>query len=139
MASPEVALPGRAPQSSGVQVAGRRRKAPYTLGVEVVSDDLVHDAARRLGEAARKPARVILFGSYARGQADPGSDLDFLVVQQNGFNRRREIVRLQAALSPLRLPAEVLVIDHEQAAQPDRAGDAVREALRAGVVLYESA
>jgi uncharacterized protein len=107
--------------------------------VEVVSDELVREAAQRLGEAARRPARVILFGSYARGQAEPGSDLDFLVVQQNGFNRRREISRLQAALSPLRVPAEVLVIDHEQARQPERAGDAVREALRAGVVLYESA
>jgi predicted nucleotidyltransferase len=104
-----------------------------------LSEELVREAARRLGEAARQPARVILFGSYARGEADPHSDLDFLVVQQNGFSRRREIVRLQQALSPLRVPAEVIVIDHEEAAQPQRAGEAVREALTGGVVLYESA
>ena len=102
-------------------------------------EELVREAARRLGEAARKPARVILFGSYARGEADGTSDLDFLVVQKDGFSRRREIVRLQDALSPIRVPAEVLVIDHEEAEWPERAGDAVREALASGVVLYESA
>jgi len=107
--------------------------------VERLSGELARQAARRLGEAARKPARVILFGSYARGEADATSDLDFLVVQKDGFSRRREIVRLQDALSSLRVPAEVLVIDYEEAERPGRAGDAVREALSSGVVLYESA
>jgi predicted nucleotidyltransferase len=106
--------------------------------MERLPDELVREAARRLGEAARHPARVILFGSYARGEADTHSDLDFLVVQQYGFSRRREITRLQGALSPLRVPAEVLVIDHDEAAEPYRLGDAVREALHDGVVLYES-
>lgn len=106
--------------------------------MEPISETLIHEAAERLGQAARNPARVILFGSYARGEPDSGSDLDFLVVQQDGFNHRREIVRLQEALSPLRIPAEVLVVSHEEAAQPERAGDAVRDALAEGVVLYES-
>ena len=60
--------------------------------MERLSGELARQAARRLGEAARKPARVILFGSYARGEAAT-SDLDFLVVQKDGFSRRREIVR----------------------------------------------
>ena len=108
--------------------------------MEPIPDALIREAALTLADAARKPARVILFGSYARGEADPDSDLDFLVVQRNGFSHRREIVRLQDALSPLRIPAEVLVISHEEAAaaQPERAGDAVRDALAEGVVLYES-
>lgn len=106
--------------------------------MEAVPGALIREAAVRLGRAARRPARVILFGSYARGEADPESDLDFLVVQQDGFSHRREIVRLQDALSPLRVPAEVLVISHKEAAQPERAGEAVREALERGLVVYES-
>lgn len=106
--------------------------------MKAISDEVIRDAARRLGEAARKPARVILFGSHSRGVADQASDLDFLVVQADGFSRRQEIVRLQAVLSPLRVPAEVLVISHEEAAEVDRAGDAVREALSEGVLVYES-
>jgi hypothetical protein len=71
--------------------------------VEQISDALIREAAQRLGEAARKPARVIL-----------------------------------NALSPVRVPAELLVISHDEAAQPERAGEAVRDALTEGVVLYES-
>jgi len=82
---------------------------------------VIREAARRLGETARKPARVILFGSDARGAADPASDLDFLVIQEDGFSRRREIVRQQSALSPLRVPAEVLVISRREAERPERA------------------
>lgn len=107
--------------------------------MERIPDTLIREAALRLGEAARKPARVILFGSYARGEADPSSDLDFLVVQRDGFSHRHEILRLQDVLSPLRVPAEVLVISHEEAARPERLGDAVSDALAEGVVLHESA
>ncbi|HET7044933.1 MAG TPA: nucleotidyltransferase domain-containing protein [Gaiellaceae bacterium] len=107
--------------------------------MEPISENAIREAAQRLGRAARKPARVILFGSYARGEADAESDVDFLVVQEDGFSRRREIVRLQEILSPLRVPAEVLVVSHEEAAEAERAGDAVRDALADGVVLYDSA
>lgn len=121
-------------------MGGTLREASRTLVVvEQISKTLIREAAQRLGEAARQPARVILFGSYARGETDPDSDLDFLVVQRKGFSHRREIVRLQDALSPLRIPAEVLVVSHEEAAQPERTGDAVRDALAEGVVVYESA
>jgi predicted nucleotidyltransferase len=107
--------------------------------MQPISENAIREAAQRLGRAARKPARVILFGSYARGEADAESDVDFLVVQEDGFSRRREIVRLQEILSPLRVPAEVLVVSHEEAAEAERAGDAVRDALADGVVLYDSA
>ncbi len=106
--------------------------------MEPIAPALIREAAWRLGQAARSPARVILFGSYARGEPDADSDIDFLVVQQDGFSHRREVVRLEETLSPLRIPAEVLVVSHEEAAQPERAGDAVRDALAEGVVLFES-
>ena len=40
----------------------------------------IQRAAATLLEAARAPARVILFGSHAQGRAGPDSDLDFLVI-----------------------------------------------------------
>jgi predicted nucleotidyltransferase len=41
----------------------------------VVDDELISVAAARL-RAAAPDARVLLFGSYARGDAGPRSDLD---------------------------------------------------------------
>ena len=65
-------------------------------------------AAQLLGEAA-KPARVILFGSYARGDAGEESDLDFLVVEPTLLDKFGEMVRLHQVLRPLRIAADVLV------------------------------
>ena len=36
-----------------------------------------------------QPARVVLFGSYARGTAIESSDVDLLVVMRNGTDKRR--------------------------------------------------
>lgn len=46
----------------------------------MTSERLIAEAGRRLAEAA-PDAKVILFGSHARGNARPGSDLDLLVVE----------------------------------------------------------
>jgi predicted nucleotidyltransferase len=58
-------------------------------------------------------AKVILFGSCARGLPGPDSDLDFLVVEPEVKNRFEEMVRLAEVLRPLRVPVDVLVVSAE--------------------------
>ncbi len=69
----------------------------------MISEQTINHAAMLLGEAA-KPARVILFGSYARGDAGENSDLDFLVVEPTLQDKFGEMVRLRQILRPLRVP-----------------------------------
>lgn len=40
---------------------------------------------------------MILFGSYARGTADEGSDLDLLVIEREIPNKADEYMRLREA------------------------------------------
>jgi uncharacterized protein len=49
----------------------------------MVTADLIEVAGRTLASEARHPARVLLFGSHARGDAGPDSDLDFLVIERD--------------------------------------------------------
>lgn len=75
--------------------------------------DTIQNAANMLARAAGPGAQVILFGSYARGQARPESDLDFLVVVPDERDCRRESVRLMRALRPLKLYPDIIVMDRQ--------------------------
>jgi predicted nucleotidyltransferase len=105
----------------------------------MISEQTINQAAILLGEAA-KPARVILFGSYARGDAGENSDLDFLVVEPTLQDKFGEMVRLRQVLRPLRVPVDVLVCSQAEVNQQQHAcSTAVYWALREGKVLYDSA
>jgi predicted nucleotidyltransferase len=58
-------------------------------------DELIEEATRRLAAAA-PGAKVVLFGSRARGDGRPGSDLDLLVIEKNDVDDpRAESARLR--------------------------------------------
>jgi len=76
----------------------------------IISQETIDRAAQLLLDAAPAGSEVILFGSYARGNAAEHSDVDFLVVEPYVNGQRREMVRLREVLRPLRIPAEVLVV-----------------------------
>ena len=75
----------------------------------MVDSDTIRQAAALLLGAA-PGSQVILFGSHARGDAGPDSDVDFLVVEPTLRSRREEMVRLRQVLRPLRIPVDVLVV-----------------------------
>lgn len=58
----------------------------------------IQAAVDRLAAAASSPCRVILFGSYARDTADEGSDLDFMVIEQDVTDKGAEYQRLRKAV-----------------------------------------
>jgi uncharacterized protein len=90
----------------------------------------IEKSVELLLEAAPAGSKVILFGSHARGDARPDSDLDFLVIEPKVTDRRGEMVRLHHVLQPLRVSADVLVTTA-----------AIFEEWRdtPGTVLYEAA
>ncbi len=73
----------------------------------MASEHLIAEAGRRLAEAA-PDAKVILFGSHARGNARPGSDLDLLVVEPELNGRADEFVRLREALGAIGVPIDLV-------------------------------
>lgn len=102
----------------------------------MVTSEKINMAVRLLAEAAR-PAQIVLFGSYARGEAREDSDLDLLVIEPEVEDRAREMVRLRRLLRPLRIPADILVYSLEEVARwGDQPGSALYWALREGKVVH---
>ena len=55
-----------------------------------------------------QPERVILFGSHARGEGGPDSDVDLLVVMPVEGSRRDKAIEIGVALHDVRLPKHLL-------------------------------
>jgi predicted nucleotidyltransferase len=105
----------------------------------MVSANLIDQAGRILADAAESPARVIVFGSYARGDAADGSDVDFLVIERAVGNRAAEMVRLRDALPVLDAPVDVIVVSEEHAAKwASVKGTMIHAALGEGRIVAES-
>jgi predicted nucleotidyltransferase len=71
--------------------------------------ETLQSAARRLAACAARPARVILFGSYARGDADAASDVDLMVVESEFDDKAGEYLRLKEAIGRLGVGVDLLL------------------------------
>ena len=108
-------------------------------GKPMIDEATIREAVNRLQEAA-PGARVILFGSYGRGDARADSDLDFLVIEPEVDGRHDEMVRLRQVLRPMRIPVDVLVTSRSVFQQwCDTPGTILYEAAREGRVFDEVA
>jgi predicted nucleotidyltransferase len=84
------------------------------------------------------PLQIVLFGSHARGDADPESDVDLLVVLPQVTDKRKTAIEIRRALASLPVSKDILVTTPEEIARRgDLVGSVLRPALREGKVLYE--
>ncbi len=87
-----------------------------------------------------QPERIILFGSYARGDMHEESDVDLLVVMPDGTDRRQAAIAIHGALSGLGVAKDVVVTTPtEIARRGNLIGTILYPALREGKVLYDRA
>ena len=60
------------------------------LSCTMITSEKITQAVNVLAKEAQ-PCKIILFGSYARGEATPDSDLDFLVIEPEVSHKREEM------------------------------------------------
>ena len=83
------------------------------------------------------PERIILFGSHARGNAGPDSDVDLLVVVPVHGSKRDKAVEIGVALHGIRVPKDIIVTTPEDFEwRRDIAGTIEMPADKEGRVLY---
>jgi len=105
--------------------------------------EMATELSRRLGKALGSSlVRVVLFGSTARGDREPGSDIDILVVVRDRVERARELVpEIALQLAEERCwPAwpELLVLSMDEYNRMAREGRYIINALaEEGLVLYD--
>ena len=97
-------------------------------------------AVERLVANASRPAKVIIFGSYGRGDADDQSDLDLMVIESELPDKGPEYLRLKAAVGRLGVGVDLLLLsarEYERRSQVP--GTAPYWAKKEGRVLHKPA
>jgi len=70
--------------------------------------NVIDQLVRKIVETVH-PLRIILFGSAARGDSGPSSDLDLLVVMPQGTHRRKTAQELYRKIRGVGVPSDILV------------------------------
>ena len=96
------------------------------------TDDLIHIMTDRI-VAKYSPVRIILFGSWARGNATPHSDVDLLIVLPEVKNKRLAAVSIRRILADLPVAKDILVTTPQEIEQKGHlVGTYLRPALKGG-------
>ena len=110
-------------------------------GLDRVTDQMLRQMVATIVAVAH-PERVVLFGSWARGEARDDSDVDLIVIQPLPFDetrsRRAEAARVYAALAHYRVPKDILLYSRDEVDRLRASRSHVlARALEEGTVMYE--
>ncbi|MGO8790672.1 MAG: nucleotidyltransferase domain-containing protein [Terriglobia bacterium] len=89
--------------------------------------------------ATAQPDKIILFGSRARGNARPDSDIDILVITESAEPGYRRDAAIYLALAGLNAPVDVMTYTPEEIRDWSAVPQAfITTAIREGRVVYEN-
>jgi uncharacterized protein len=109
--------------------------------MQIATKAFLKEITDKIVEAV-SPRKIVLFGSFARGDENADSDLDLLVIQDTPFvpegSRLKEMGMLWRLLADIKIPKDILIYTPDEVARwRNSLNHIIPTALREGTVLYE--
>jgi predicted nucleotidyltransferase len=102
----------------------------------VVNEELLQTISTMIAEAIR-PEKIILFGSWARGERGDHSDIDILVIQESDLPRPQRYAQVRRLFWGMGVPMDILVYTPEEFARYQSVpGSFTHTVAKEGKVLY---
>jgi predicted nucleotidyltransferase len=99
-------------------------------------DEILRTITTRIAEAVH-PEKIILFGSWARGERGPHSDIDLLIIQESDLSRPQRYAQVRRLFWGIGVPMDILVYTPEEFARYQSVpGSFTHTVAREGRVLY---
>jgi len=84
------------------------------------------------------PDKIILFGSYATGNADENSDLDLLVIKDTDLPRPLRTVQVRKLLYGSMVPIDLIVYTPKEIKESEKNKFSfIHDVLNTGKIIYE--
>jgi predicted nucleotidyltransferase len=100
-----------------------------------LKQDVLDEIVQRIVEVAQ-PEKIILFGSAAKGEMGPNSDVDILVIK-SGVHRRRLAQTIYVNMVGVGQAVDIVVVTPEDVERyKDSFALVIEPALREGKVVY---
>ncbi len=107
------------------------------MGTRTSTKEILDEIINRIVSVA-DPDKIILFGSSARGEMKPNSDLDLLVVKSEPVHRRRLSQAIYMNLFGVGQAVDIIVVTPDDIKRYGNAHALVlKPALQEGKVIYE--
>lgn len=104
---------------------------------EVIQDATINGIVKTIAEHFH-PRRIVLFGSYARGNPTPDSDIDILIEMETNLPRHKRSVSMRLLFRPMPCAVDFLVYTPAEIAKwMGTPNHVITEAFTRGKVLYE--
>ncbi len=102
----------------------------------MLTDELKADIVKRVRSVV-EPERVIVLGSYARGEVEPGSDIDIMVIADYEGTRAASAGKLYRAFRGFGIPKDILLVKPEKVERfRCSQWSVIYAALKEGVTVY---
>jgi len=105
-------------------------------------NDELESTVEKMVEKIRQvgsPEKIVLFGSYARGDAKDDSDIDLLLVEHSDLPRYKRAAPYRKAVAGLCIAKDIVVWSPEEIEEWKAVPNAfITTILREGRVLYEA-
>lgn len=121
----------------GAAYASTKQRAKWNYDPrQLIPFEQIEAVAMRIAE--KFPVeKILLFGSYAYGEPEEGSDVDLLVVMETDKRPIQHTLDIIHSLSPLRFSIDVIVRSEKEIQGRISQGDwMLRDAYQKGRVLY---
>jgi predicted nucleotidyltransferase len=105
----------------------------------MIDSDKINEVVNRIA-INFNPERIILFGSYANGIPDKGSDLDLLIIQETDLPMHKRGLDIRLSLIGTMIPIDVLVYTKKEFDEEKKKRFSfINSAIRNSKVIYERA
>jgi predicted nucleotidyltransferase len=97
----------------------------------------INDIALRIANKFN-PEQIILFGSYAKGTQNKGSDIDLLIIQDTNLPNYKRGLDIRMSLIGTKMPIDILVYTrNEFEKEKDDKYSFLYSAIKFSKILYE--